>query len=130
MKRIVATTAMWLVLAAPIMAEPAGKPPFLQQGNNADVAYCAVLLKDTRYREKPRDMTESLRYVSTAAYLFMILEERAGESWPTIRDDVVQWTTKAIEEDLAVARALRLSPDACLDLAASIPEDDPKAGSN
>lgn len=121
---ITAMTIVALSCAVPALAEPPGKPAFLQQGNNADVAYCLVVLKDSKYRANPRDSNLTFRYLIKAAYLSMILEERAGETWPTIRDEVMQWTAKAIEEDLATKRELRLSPQACVDLA--LPEDDRK----
>jgi hypothetical protein len=113
----IAITAACLSFAAPTIAEPSGKPAFLQQDNNTDVAYCFVVLRDGKYRTNPKDLNLTLRYLSRAAYLWTILEERAGEKWPAIRDEVVQWTAKAIEEDLATQGSLRLSPQACLDLA-------------
>lgn len=124
MRHFIITIAVCLLLAAPTMAEPPGKPAFLQQDNNADVAYCFVVLKDAKYRTNPKDWNLTVRYLSRAAYLSIILEERAGEEWPSIRHEVVQWTAKAIEEDLATNSALRLSPQACLDL--KLPEDDRK----
>jgi hypothetical protein len=116
MHRLFAAIAVCVLLAAPAMAEPPGKPTFLQQDDNADIAYCFVVLKDGKYRDNPKDFKLTLRYLSRAAYLWVILEERAGEAWPTIRDTVVQWTATAIEEDLAIKGALRLSPQDCLDL--------------
>lgn len=104
MRRLLVTMAA-LSCVASAMAEPPGKPEFLQQGNNADVAYCFVVLKDSKYRANPRDWNLTVRYLSRAAYLSMILEERAGEKWPSLRDEIMQWTTKAIEEDLATKRA-------------------------
>jgi hypothetical protein len=77
------------------------------------------------YRDNPKDFKLTPRYLSRAAYLWVILEERAGEAWPTIRDTVVQWTATAIEEDLAVKGALRLSPQDCLDL--TVREDERKS---
>jgi hypothetical protein len=120
MRRFIAVVAAWALLALIASAEPPGKPAFLQQSNNADVAYCLVVLKDTRYRKDPKDFNLTLRYLSTAAYMNIVLQERAGENWNAIYDDVVQWTAKAIEEDLANGGALRLSPEACLDLASAI----------
>lgn len=125
MRRVLAVAAAWLCLAASAVAEPPGKPAFLQQDNNADVAYCFIVLKDSKYRANPRDFNLSIKYVSRAAYLSMILEERAGENWPSLRDEVMQWTAKAIEEDLATKSALRLSPQACLEL--TVREDDHKS---
>jgi len=124
---ITAMTIVALSCAVPTLAEPPGKPAFLQQGNNADVAYCLVVLKDSKYRKDPKNFNLTLRYVSTAAYLDMILEERGGAKWPELSAEVMQWTAKAIEEDLATNGALRLSPDACLDLAATLRKADSKS---
>lgn len=126
MRRLIAVMLIAAAsLAAPAMAEPPDKPVFLQQDNNADVAYCLVVLKDTKYRADPRNFNLTLGYLSRAAYLSMILEERGGDQWPSIRDAVMQWTVKAIEEDLATRGALRLSPQACIDL--PVREDERKS---
>lgn len=114
--RCLIVIAAWLSLALTASAEPPNKPAFLQQGDNADLAYCFVILKDNKYRPNPRDSNLTFHYLTRAAYLHSILQERAAGTWPTIRDDVMQWTVKAIEEDLATKGALRLSPQDCLDL--------------